>query len=234
MSSQPETLSHDDCSVLLPLYVHGKLGVQDQLNVVEHLRHCNQCQTELQLANRVRDHFHLFSVELTSALSPERMSDNFDRLWTRIETEHAAVSANNEYRARIKIPSRWYRLDRKRTGIAAGFAFTFLFVFLAAGTDWFTRQAPTDTPMSGDNQVQIFHTLASPPPNSDLHAIRAVFTDDTSLRKLKEILTKYQADIISGPGTEGVYTLKVSDPGSVIVQLRADPNVLLAEPVSYE
>jgi len=234
MNQQQLSLSHDECTVMLPLYVHGKLDAQDQLSVVDHLRHCKLCQAELHLANRVRDHFHHNSEALTSALSPERVSANFDRLWTQIETEQAANSANNGFLVQYKNPSWSQHLDRIRYGLAAGFSFVILFAFIAVVIGWYTQQVHTDNPLPGYEQSQIFHTLGSPPPNGDLQAIRAVFADDMPQRTLQELLAKCQAQIVSGPSAEGVYTLKVNNPKSAIAQLRANPRVLLAEPSSYE
>ena len=87
-------------------------------------------------------------------------------------------------------------------------------------------------------------------PSQETREIRLAFTDDVREQALRKLLLSLRATIIAGPSPEGVYTVLIplprlrgipssqgtsntADPlRRVIEELRAEPYVRLAEPVS--
>jgi hypothetical protein len=83
-----------------------------------------------------------------------------------------------------------------------------------------------------------FRTLTSAVPESPrAPAIRVVFRPDLREAELRRLLLEARAEIVGGPSPLGAYALSLGftasgeSPEAVLALLRADPRVLLAEPI---
>jgi hypothetical protein len=95
--------------------------------------------------------------------------------------------------------------------------------------------------LSKVNEDPLYHTLASSPaiPAAGNNEIYVVFTDAVGQARINWLLRAVRAEIVRGPTLLGVYTLRIAagetsgrDILSVVEQLRRDPGVELAEPVT--
>jgi hypothetical protein len=80
-----------------------------------------------------------------------------------------------------------------------------------------------------------YHTLGSAPPPATGNAI-VIFRPDTSEQELRQTLNANGARLVDGPTAADAYVLHLPAErrDAVLVRLRADHDVVLAEPINAE
>lgn len=212
----PDT--HAEAWSLLPFLINGRIAPDDREWVEHHVESCDECRRELDeqrpLANEMRD------ARLPGGFSEQR---SFTKLWTRIEaSEGAAPEEDSPSDRRSSVASR----KTVRWLAAAVFVQAIGLALLGI-----TALNHTESVSSDFRTVTNRESIASQP------AVRLVFTSDTSVASVAEILAKYDLQLIAGPGSAGVFTAAVNEPSaersaeSIAAALRNDSHIQFAEPI---
>lgn len=205
-----DELDHVVCESLLPAYLHGHLDKAQSQAVGLHVARCSQCQRALQLANQLRTQLAAESVALGAGLQQERADANFERLWSRLETE-------GTQQAPALSPGMFVRPGWR---IAALLGVTVLAVLL-----W-------RSPFLGTGGAE-YQTLADSAVVTTGDRIRILFADDLSQSALQQLLADANSEIVAGPSARGVFTLQAQNVEQAMTRLRQHPKVILAEVSSY-
>lgn len=213
----PDT--HAEAWSLLPFLVNGRIAPEDREWVEQHVQACDECKRELEeqrpLASEMRE------FELPAGFSEQRA---FARLWTRIEASEEALpeeSSTGGGAARVS--------SRRTVRWLAAAVFVQAIGLALLGV---TALNNSETISSDFRTVtSARHSLSGHP------AVRLVFTADTSMTQVIEMLAAYDLQLIAGPGSAGVFTAAVQDPSNkrsveaIAESLRRNPHVQFAEPV---
>jgi hypothetical protein len=197
---------------LIPWVLNGRASAAQRGAVAEHLENCGDCRQEVQRQRQLQSALLQQADEGDTQASAEAA---LARLWTRIDAQAAAPAALHAPRSSGR---PWLRL------MLAVIAIESLALTMLAGALW--QRSP----------AAAYRTLTSVEPPRSAAIIRAVFTPAMRLDELRDLLQKSQLQIVAGPGDAGIYTLAPlaaggSDPQALLLQLRADPRVRLAEPL---
>lgn len=205
-----DELDHAVCESMLPAYLHGHLDKAQSQAVALHVAQCSQCQRALQLANQLRAQLAAESAALGTGLQQERVDANFERLWSRLETEGTQQA-----------PARSSGMFvRPGWRVGALFAVMVLAVLL-----W---RSPVN-----DIRIAEYQTLADPAAVTTGDRIRILFADDLSQSALQQLLAETNSEIVAGPSVRGVFTLRAHNVEQAVTRLRQHPKVILAEVASY-
>jgi hypothetical protein len=221
--------AHRQAWELLPWYVSGTLTGSDLDLVTGHLRGCGDCAGEVA---RCRD--LAVAVRSQSAADPAPLEHRLVKLLARLDAIEAGGAASRGWRERLSEalgalrdllqstppPARW--------ALAAQGA---LVVLLAVGIAW-QISAPSRQP---------YQTLASSgagQPAERRIQIRVVFGDEMREREIRALMERIGGRIVDGPSGVDAYIVEVPAPAAggdgvagVLSNLRADPQVRLAEPI---
>ena len=206
---------HEEIFELLPWYANGSLGELEAARVVSHLEDCEVCREELGRCNELGE---AVAARCEPEWSPG--DENLQRVLARIsEQEGGKASWLERLRERldwqgIPQPARW-ALVAQVAAIAG--------LVLALGI---SRTPPPAA----------YETLSSGAPASGQRPrVQLVFAPDLSHADVRAIVTGVDGSIVSGPSPRGVYELALPDAEALaegLEQLRSDPRVVLAEPLS--
>jgi hypothetical protein len=215
----PDT--HAEAWALLPFLVNGRIAAEDREWVELHVQSCEECRREIEaqrpLAQEMRD------AEPPFTSSEQRA---FAKLWTRIEASEAAVPSHEEplaVRTSGTAPRRTVRW------LAAAVIVQAIGLALLGVTALNNSEEA-----SGD-----YGTVTSAEVQQLGPAVRLVFTNETSMADVTEILARNQLELIGGPRGAGVFTAALADASTgisaetIAIALRRDPHVQFAEPVSH-
>jgi len=202
---------HQKVQELLPWFLNGTLEADDVAQVEEHLQSCPACRSELQCLQVLR------STYVDTELAPDAEAA-LARLRPRLE-ESAPASrprTGGPSRARpAQIPS-WLGL-----ALAAQFA-------LILGLGWKVLQP--------DAALE-YHALSSAATAE--HAagsLVVVFNPAASQREVARILHRSGGRVVDGPTESNGFVLAVASGNlkDALTRLRAEPAVVLAEPLEAE
>jgi hypothetical protein len=196
------TFDHARCLASLPAFLGGTLSSRDAAAVVAHTGECADCHAELEIARRVRTHFAREWRGVAPLLDDKREQDSFDQLWARITAESPAADPP---------PAQRRDWTSRLTALAAA-------ALIATGGFWYLAAS---TPQ--------YRTLADPTPRGCI-AARIEAAPQRSPVQTRELLEATGAVVVDGPNAQGVYTLRAPNPAESLRQLRALPDVRLAEP----
>jgi anti-sigma factor RsiW len=218
--------SHRRTQELLPWFLNGTLEGDEAHQVEEHLRGCPACRAELECMNVLRSDY------VESELAPEAQ-EAFDRLRPRLLDEPAPASrprriAPRAAPRRTPVPA-WATARLAPIPIWVKLALTAQFTLIFA-LGWQVLQT--------DRSPTAFHTLAQAgAPEHAAGSLVVVFDPNASQRDVARILHGCGGRVVDGPTTpSNGYVLAVPD-GSLnvaLTRLRAEPAVVLAEPMRLE
>src|SRR6185312_13923994 len=251
MGSIPEiTNPHDTAAQLMPWLINGTLAPEEAASVRAHLAVCSSCHADFDAEQRLYDAVRAEGLLVFSG------EPSFQKLMARIEGEDfAAAEAISVAAERPAIPAKrdasrhrstrrqFWRSPATVPWLAAAVVIEALGLGLGAWA-WQAHNsvdtvAALTSSTSRSNAAPLYRTLTTPSPSFRAgRRVRVVFQPHLSLDHLQKLLRGVGAHIVDGPTDANVYTLGFSLPGvSVdalderIAMLRADPNVLFAEPV---
>jgi hypothetical protein len=206
--------AHRALQANLPWLLNGTLGGAELEAAQVHLRACAVCQADLDRLRRLREAGAQTQTQTQPQCDPERA---LARLLPRIEMPAqppappaAQVPATSLLRRAANDP-HWLR--------RAAFFQCGVILLLAALLAW-----PGET-------VDAYRALGATP-DAQAQAV-VVFRPDTAERELRRIVRASGARIVGGPTVTDAYVLAMPDASaSSLVRLRAEPAVLLAEPLA--
>ncbi len=212
---------------LLPWYVNGRLSAADAERVTQHLERCETCRADLAEQRALRAALKAgSSVEYAPQAGLAKTLARIDELTRESAAgpESSRAERDPERRRRRFGVTQWLTAAVIVQAIGLG----------AIGGSFVVRQA-------GDRGLARYETLSSPAPVASGPRIRAVLSEAMTVGQLKALLAAHRLLIISGPTEAGVFTFGAIDaaPGhgrldASLAGLRADPNVLFAEPVAAD
>jgi len=232
-----EILSHDQVLLLLPWYVNGSLDQCQHQAVEAHVRSCLTCRRDLATERKT-----LKAFREESPLD-QSIQAGFDRLHRRITASGATRAGTRPARAPRE---NWnWILNAFKPVRTAKTKAAFVAVPLTALVFAFVLTDHRPGELSGDVGVELtgqatstgaYQTLSSASSGianpDDLHVI---FDLDTSIETIELMLQTLPAEIIAGPNSAGVSTVRlvgVSDPSQreeSIRTLRKQTGVVFAE-----
>lgn len=216
---------HRQCWLMLPWIVTGRVAASDKQRFERHIAECAECRAELE---RQRELCERIRSQESVMLAPQ---SSLQKLMARIDSSHpepldeSSTVPVSMPKARPNTPSspRWL-------SIAAGVQTLAIAALLALV--WQQREAEMSEP-----RFTTLSTAATPQPTGKL--LRVVFSAQMTNAEVQELLRSVAATVVAGPTEAGVYTLRLTqetpdEVGAVLTQVRADPNVVFAEPVTTE
>ncbi len=209
---------------LLPWFVNGRLSAADVERVTQHLERCDVCRTDLAEQRALRATLKAAgSVEYAPQAGLAKTLARIDEL-TRESApgpEGARAGRDAERRRRRFGATQWLTAAVIVQAVGLG----------AIGGSFVVHQAD-------DRGLARYETRSLPAPVANGPRIRAVLSEAMTIRQLKTLLAAQKLLIVSGPTEAGVFTFGAMDATPAherleapLAGLRADPNVLFAEPV---
>jgi len=201
--------AHRATQEALPWLLNGTLGGAELEAAQAHLRDCAPCRADLASLRRLRE----AAAASDPHCDPERA---LARLMVRIDTPDARVDAPAPPAPLPDAPRaandpHWLR----RVALAQCAAI----VLLAALLAW------------PEGRDDAYHTLGAAPAAQG--QVVVLFRPDTPERELRRIVRAGGARIVAGPTVTDAWVLAVpqAQSASALARLRAEPAVLLAEPL---
>ena len=196
---------HHEAEELLPWYVTGQLGLEEQALVEEHVSSCAHCRRQLAFERRMIDEFASMAPEVESGWARLRRRLELEKrvsLWDRIALDAGAA---------------WQTFTRPAFAALAVAQLAFLSI---AGTLVYSLSQPS------------YQALGSAPPPQSANVI-AMFRADTTESELAGLLRANGASLVGGPTPTDAYLIRVpaSSRQVTLERLRADSHVLMAEPI---
>lgn len=193
--------NHEHCWELIPWVVNGRATDAEQRTVLAHTETCAECREELQRHRALHSQMRGNDDVIAAP------NASWQKLLTQIDTQpQADASQSRRSKRPWLIAALWLQL----VAIAA----------LAGALFTAVRQPE-------------YKTLSTPEVTDARAAVRVVFAPDASVDHVNELLRQVEGTIVAGPSEAGVYTLSApegKDVQTIIVTLRAHPEVLFAEP----
>ena len=211
---------------LLPWYANGTLEAGERRSVEEHTARCERCREELESCRRLGA-VMVRSEEVIPSPHPSQLV----RLMARLEQAESS-SPGQRLKGLFAVtpkPVRW--------ALAAQLAAVLL---LTAGLLWSLKALVSPAGVLGAPAE--FRTLsdpvASPAAPAPLTRVRIVFAEDTTERRIREVLLGAGGQMAGGPSPLGAYQIELPagrDPLPVVLAyLRRQSEVLFAEPITGE
>jgi hypothetical protein len=194
---------HEHCWELIPWVVNGRASDVEERAVLTHAETCMECRDELQRHRAIQSHMRGNDDVIPAP------NASLQKLLAHIDEQPASEPVGSRQGSRPwLIAALWLQLVA--IAALAGALFT------SAGQPAYTTLS-TPTPAASDQRA----------------AVRVVFAPEASLSSINKLLRQVESNIIAGPSEAGVYTLSAppgKDVQSIILRLRAHPEVLFAEP----
>lgn len=237
---EQEELNHQAAWNSLPWLANGTLEGEELHSLLDHLKVCTICRSELSFLPELRTSLGALAVQEETAPDP---AASFRQLMTRIDGEDRASTPEgtgfgSSFRQAWGLIPVWGR----RLILAQGIALVVLAV-LVAGSSSALSGASARSAMNGEADLgpQIesgqFRTLSDPgaSPLPDAFQLRVIFHPDTPEGRLRELVRGVEGSIVEGPSSVGAYTVAVpqaSSSGSVRdaeTQLQESREILFVE-----
>jgi hypothetical protein len=213
----PDT--HAEAWSLLPFLVNGRITPEDREWVELHVQSCAECQRELEeqlpLAEQMRE------SEIPFATSEQRA---FAKLWTRIEASEGALPAEDDLSTSRPVNARPRRTVRWLAAAVIVQAIGLALLGVSV--------------LNSSDSANGYRTVASAQGQVTGPAVRLVFTSDTSIAQVANILAEHDLQLIGGPGAAGVFTAAIMDASrtrsaqAVAEALQGNAQIEFAEPVA--
>ncbi|MBV8211155.1 MAG: zf-HC2 domain-containing protein [Burkholderiaceae bacterium] len=218
---------HQGVQELLPWFLNGSLEADEAAGVEKHLQSCPSCREELQCLRAIRDEY----LETESVPQAEAA---LARLRPRLDETASALPPLRRAGGRSTPSSA--AASRSRRGLAVQlpipdwvkFALAAQFVLIFA-LGWVVLQ-----PMKMDSP---YRALANPGGlDRPVGSAVVVFDPNAPQREVTRILRASGGRVVDGPTVSNGYVLAVPGPelDTALARLRAEPTVVLAEPLQLE
>lgn len=216
-SGDPSTCNHE-AARLLPWLVAGALSPREAERVQRHIDECASCTEDLRHEQRVQA---VICEEPVVEYAPQpglqNLMNRIDELQRELPAPPVAATQEQAYSTRRRFGTvRWLAAAAIVQAVGLG----------TLGTLFWQRGVELQAPR--------FHTMTSSVPASNAASLRVVFAPGMTMEALQGLLTQIKANVVSGPSEAGVYTLSLeqgsANPESVLAALRANANVMFAEP----
>jgi anti-sigma factor RsiW len=201
---------HQEVQLLLPWYVTGRLDSADQALVEAHLAQCPTCQADLAHERRLETEVASLPVEA-------------DQAWaSMVRRMEAGVSPRN---------SRWSWLEglRRRSAVVWRVGGPWLGWALAAQVVLVVLIARPPQPQP---QARLYHALSAPPAHAPGNIV-VIFRPTAQEAAIRRALKSSGSRLVDGPTAADAYVLRApdADRSAAVAKLRADRDVVLAEPI---
>ena len=197
---------HHDIDALLPWYVTGRLDADEQAKVEAHLVACADCQAALGVERRMA--IQVAALPMDAEHGWARMRDRLDARPVRRRREAGLLHRFADLWRACPPWLGW--------AVAAQAAVVGVFGLIAV---------PTSQPL--------YHALSATPAVRSGNVV-VIFRPEMPERDLRAALQTNHARLVDGPTASDAYVLNVPDAerASILIRLRARPDVVLAEPIS--
>jgi hypothetical protein len=209
---------HREIQSLLPWYMSGALDESERAKVRAHLNQCAECQAELEQEYRLGSQV----ADLPLDADGLDVQHGWALIGRALEQERPAgapfaVRLRGLFTGRPG-GTRPHRQPASWLGWAVAAQFCLLMVM--GGVLW-----------RGEQPAR-YHALAAAP-KSTVGNVVVVFRPETREKDLRQILWSNHARLVDGPTSADAYVLHVApaDRPAVVVRLRRQAEVVLAEPV---
>lgn len=204
-NDEPE---HAGVFALLPWHAAGRLDGAETARVQRHLDRCAACRAELAWQREL----HATAAGMDSAAAGPDMEAALARLLPRLDERPAALGWHRKLLSEL---TAW--LNRGPL-VPAAFAAALLALAVVMAPD-----------RPGD-----YHVLGPVPEGAGDTTV--VFRPDTPAADVRRILDGSGAAAVHGPTVAGAYVLSIGPAhrADVLARLRAEPAVLMAEPLDTE
>lgn len=227
---------HDEVHLLLPWYVNGSLGSRQKALVNEHIRGCITCRRELATESRTLDMFR------NESPLDQSMHAGFEHLQSRIAARSATHSRRSVCAAAGLAWNRVLELARTCTAARLQTALVAAPLAVMAIAIGLTQIPQVQSPGSGHpytgaaSAVDGYQTLSRPVARAaNPDDIQVIFARGASIETIEDLLESLPANIVNGPDSAGVYTVRLvhvsgeSERQAAILALRGRQEVLFAE-----
>lgn len=209
----PDT--HAEAWALLPFFVNGRIAPEDREWVEQHVQSCAECKRELEQQRPLAREMQ--SSDLPPGFSEQRA---FAKLWTRIEASEGAMPGSAPRTASVG--------SRRTVRWLAAAVFVQAIGLALLGMSVLN---------SSETTANEFRTVTSAETQIAVPAVRLVFTSDTSVAQVTDILSTHNLQLVAGPHGAGVFTAALGEASSsrsaqsIAESLRRNSRVEFAEPV---
>jgi len=205
---------HQTVQELLPWFLNGTLQGEEAVKVEEHLRGCPGCREELECLRVMQTDY------LESEMAPEaqaalaKLRPRLDEAPPARRPQRRSIARSATLAAPFPV---WFKL-----AMAAQFVLVF-------GLGWAVLQP--------DRTGLPYHVLsASGAPEHAVGSLVVVFNPAAPQHDVARILRASGGRVVDGPTASNGYVVAVPDGGlsAALARLRAEPSVVLAEPLQLE
>ena len=220
--------AHDEVEALLPWFVNGTLEADDRARVLHHLDECALCRNEVEALEEFRAEYAVDGPPLDSKAAFARLAASLGAV-----PEPGHVRAGRVLSAAWR--ARWVSLGRSSVRWLP-WAVAVQLVMIATIGVLVVLLVDRDEGDKGDRALS-YRTLSVPESASaPAGSIVVRFDPKTSEDELRRIVRAANARIVDGPTAADAYVLDVpaGDPAAAVQALRAQPAVVLAEPLRGE
>lgn len=212
---------HQEVQELLPWFVNGTLSDTEAARVAAHVRDCADCARELAQCRVMAEGVKEISDNTINTWQPS--AKHFANLMRQVDVASARTPTRSVL-AQLKGWFAWLDVTPNPARWALGLQGALVLMLAVV---WLVEPA----------QQPGYQTMSSAAPQAaaDQTTIKIVFADDITEKELRGLLHAVAAEIVAGPSTIGVYTLRMSNSGTpdqtpqTMLALRAHPKVRLAE-----
>lgn len=243
-------MEHEECHLLLPAYLHGKLSSNEQLTVQQHIARCALCFEAQQEAELLKSQLAEPPKAIDELISASAMRKNLDKTLNAIdnlqahETDKQVKVSINKSIISIwlkNIREQWKITPLGSRNIIIG---QFASILAVVGLLSVLVAQPGQDLIPSDSHIKTYQTLSEKNTtaidSSNAHeyqVFRIIFHNAATELDMRTLINSIEGQIISGPSVSGVYTiatLKNEQQNSLILNtLRQSPWTKLAEPAVH-
>ncbi len=205
---------HQNVQELLPWFLNGTLHGEEAVKVEEHLRGCSGCREELECLRVMQAEYLETEMAPEAQAALAKLQPRLNEALPPKRPQRRSIGRGATLTAPFPV---WFKL-----AMAAQFSLVF-------GLGWAVLQP--------DRTGLPYHVLsASGAPERAVGSLVVVFDPAAPQRDVARILRASGGRVVDGPTESNGYVVAVPDGGlrAALAHLRAEPAVVLAEPLQLE